>query len=68
MTSAAALGMPVGALLGGFLGDLFAPHIPVLICGVSMIVFSLYWLSSSVLRKLPKIEDVNLFMGKKVQA
>ncbi|TMW71215.1 MFS transporter [Alteribacter natronophilus] len=64
LTSAASLGMPAGALAGGFLGEMLSPEIPVMICGISMIVFSLFWLSSSVLRKLPDIERVNLFYSK----
>ncbi|KGP92228.1 MFS transporter [Pontibacillus chungwhensis BH030062] len=61
LTSAAALGMPVGSLIGGVLGETFAPEIPVMICGISMIIFGIFWLSSSVLRKLPGIDHVNLF-------
>ncbi|GGA75047.1 MFS transporter [Ornithinibacillus halotolerans] len=63
LTSAASIGMPVGALIGGFIGEAFAPHISVMICSISIILFSVYWLSSSVLRKLPSIEHVNLFSG-----
>ncbi|WP_040982880.1 MFS transporter [Oceanobacillus jeddahense] len=61
LTSAASLGMPVGALIGGFLGEALTPEIPVLICGISMIVFSILWLCSTVLRKLPDIDNVKLF-------
>ncbi|MBS3681809.1 MFS transporter [Ornithinibacillus massiliensis] len=57
LSSTASLGMPVGALIGGFIGDTFAPEIAVLFCGITMIIFSMYWLSSSVLRKLPDIES-----------
>ncbi|WP_026690485.1 MFS transporter [Alteribacter aurantiacus] len=67
LTSAASLGMPVGALIGGVLGEALTPEIPVLICGISMIVFSLFWLSSSVLRKLPSIDRVSLFYDRKVE-
>lgn len=61
LTSTAAVGMPIGALLGGFIGERFDASISVIICGVAMICFSLYWLSSSVLRKLPSIDHVKLF-------
>lgn len=61
LSSTAALGMPLGALIGGFIGEVFAPKISVMICGISMIIFSIYWLSSSVLRKLPDIDSVKLF-------
>ncbi|WP_017186350.1 MFS transporter [Alkalibacillus haloalkaliphilus] len=65
ITSAAALGMPLGSLIGGVLGETFAPEIPVMICGISMIIFSTYWFSSSVLRKLPDIDSVKLFSNRK---
>lgn len=61
MTSAASVGMPIGALIGGVLGETFTSVIPVIICGISMIIFSIYWLSSSVLRRLPNIDSVRLF-------
>lgn len=61
LSSAASLGMPVGALIGGVIGEAFTPEIPIMICGISMIIFSVYWLSSSVLRNLPDIDSVNLF-------
>lgn len=61
LTSTAAVGMPVGALIGGFIGETFDASISVIICGLAMISFSLYWLSSSVLRRLPSIDHVKLF-------
>lgn len=64
ITSASALGMPLGSLIGGFLGETFTPALAIMICSISMITFSVYWLSSSVLRKLPKIDSVNLFKDK----
>ncbi|TFJ91513.1 MFS transporter [Lentibacillus salicampi] len=66
LTSAASLGMPVGSLIGGILGETSTPEIPVMICGISMIIFSIFWLSSSALRKLPNIDSVNLFNNSKV--
>lgn len=61
LTSTASLGVPVGALVGGFLGDTFTPIVPVIICSVSMIIFSVIWFSSAVLRTLPMIDQVKLF-------
>lgn len=61
ITSVASLGMPIGALIGGFIGENFDASISVIICGVAMIGFSLYWLSDSVLRKLPSIDRMKLF-------
>lgn len=61
ITSAASLGMPIGALIGGVIGESFTTQIPVMVCGISMMIFSIFWLSNSVLRKLPDIESVNLF-------
>jgi len=68
LTSTSALGMPLGSLIGGFLGETFAPEIPVMICGISMIIFSVFWLSNSVLRKLPEIDRVKLFSERKAEA
>ncbi len=65
ITSASALGMPLGSLIGGFLGETFTPVLAVIICSVSMMILSIYWLSSSVLRKLPDIDRVNLFNKRK---
>ncbi len=64
LSSAAAIGMPVGALIGGVIGETFAPQISVIICSISIMIFSLSWLSSSVLRKLPEIDQVKLFYTK----
>ncbi|WP_027964031.1 MFS transporter [Halalkalibacillus halophilus] len=61
LTSMASLGIPLGALVGGAIGETFTPVLPVMVCSISMVVFSLVWLSNSVLRKLPDIENVNLF-------
>jgi len=61
LTSTGSLGVPLGALLGGFLGETFSPIIPIIICGVSMIMFSVIWLSTAALRKLPAIDSVQLF-------
>lgn len=61
LTSAASVGMPIGALIGGTIGETFDASVSVIICGTGMISFSLYWLSSSVLRKLPSIDHVKLF-------
>src|SRR5699024_887813 len=64
LTSASALGMPLGSLIGGVLGETYTPVLAVIICSVSMIILSIYWLSSSVLRRLPDIDSVNLFSSK----
>lgn len=61
LASSSAIGNPIGSLIGGVLGETFSPEIPVLVCGISMMIFSLLWLSNSVLRNLPDIERVQLF-------
>lgn len=61
ITSAASLGMPVGALLGGVIGDTFHPTIAIIVTSVGMIIFSILWLTNSVLRTLPNIEEVRIF-------
>lgn len=68
LSSAAALGMPLGALIGGILGETFSPEISVMICSISMVIFSISWLSSSVLRKLPNIDNVKLFLDNEAKA
>lgn len=60
LTSAASLGIPVGSLLGGLLGDYFNPIIPVIISSIAMIIFSCFWFSSTLLRNLPNIESINI--------
>lgn len=67
LTSASAMGMPLGSLIGGFLGETYTPGFAVMICSVSMIIFSVYWLSSSVLRTLPGIDSVQLFNERKAE-
>lgn len=61
LTSASSLGIPIGALIGGAIGESFNPAVPVMICGIAMILFSISWLCNSVLRKLPDIERMNIF-------
>lgn len=68
LSSAAALGMPLGALIGGILGETFSPELSVMICSISMVIFSISWLSSSVLRKLPNIDNVKLFVNNEAKA
>ncbi|WP_078394082.1 MFS transporter [Shouchella patagoniensis] len=67
LTSAASIGMPFGALLGGVIGATFTPVVPVFICGGAMIICSISWLCSSVLRKLPKIDEAKLFPEKQAE-
>nr|WP_245301459.1 MFS transporter [Virgibacillus natechei] len=67
LSSAASIGIPFGALAGGVIGETFTPVVPVFICGIAMCVFSFSWLSSSVLRKLPKIDEAKLFPAKQVE-
>src|SRR5699024_1900362 len=53
VTSTAALGIPIGSLIGGVLGEFFSPMISVIIASFGMIFFGIYWLTNSVLRRLP---------------
>lgn len=61
ITSMASLGIPIGSLLGGFIGESFTPTIAVITCSIAMFLFSSYWLTHPILRKLPSIEQMNLF-------
>jgi len=67
LTSAASVGMPIGSLIGGTVGETFDASVSVIICGIGMIFFSLYWLCSSVLRNLPSIDNVKLFNTREVE-
>ncbi|UJL46784.1 MFS transporter [Virgibacillus sp. NKC19-16] len=67
LASASSIGTPFGALAGGVIGEMFTPVVPVFICGIAMFIFSFSWLSSSVLRKLPKIDEAELFPVKRVE-
>lgn len=60
VTSIASLGIPLGSLIGGMLGESYNPVVSVIVASVGMISFSLYWLSSSVLRRLPNIDKANI--------
>ncbi|TSB46067.1 MFS transporter [Alkalicoccobacillus porphyridii] len=66
LTSAASIGMPFGSLVGGFIGESFTAIVPVFLCGIAMIIFSVSWLSNTLLRKLPKIDEVKLFPARDV--
>ncbi|MBX0319238.1 MULTISPECIES: MFS transporter [Shouchella] len=68
LSSAAAVGVPVGSLIGGALGSTFTPVLPVAFCGIAMLLFSASWLVHPVLRKLPAIEKASLFVQKPVQS
>ena len=66
LTSAASLGVPLGALMGGVIGEAYNPVLPIIISGVGMIIFSTIWMKQSVLRSLPSIDEVKLFEEQKV--
>ncbi|MCM2677477.1 MFS transporter [Alkalicoccobacillus plakortidis] len=66
LTSAASIGMPFGSLLGGYIGETFTAIVPMYLCGIAMIIFSLSWLFNAVLRKLPKIDEAKLFPARPV--
>lgn len=61
LSSFSSLGIPVGALIGGVIGDTFNPVVPVIVSSIGMVLFSASWLSSSVLRQLPDIDKVAFF-------
>lgn len=63
ISSVAAMGMPIGSLIGGAIGEAFLPQVSVIVCGIAMISFSVIWLGSSVLRKLPNIDQLKLKKG-----
>ncbi|WP_096438761.1 MFS transporter [Alteribacter populi] len=61
LTSFAAIGQPVGALLGGTISSMFSPVYPFILSGMIMVLFSLYWLLHPILRSLKPIDKLTLF-------
>lgn len=59
VSSAAAFSMPIGALVGGAIGSI-SPLYSILLGGIAMVIFGMYWLVSGVLRKLPSIDQLEL--------
>ena len=60
LSSTAALGMPIGSLIGGALGEVFPVQIPLILCGIAMFIFCMIWFGNSVLRKLPNLDNMKL--------
>lgn len=61
LISLSAIGQPFGALLGGSISSILSPTYPVLMAGIIMVVFSIYFLAHPLLRSLQSIDKLSIF-------
>src|SRR5690625_1496650 len=61
LISLSAIGQPFGALLGGSISSILSPIYPVLMAGIIMVVFSIYFLAHPLLRSLQSIDKLSIF-------
>ncbi|EOO64600.1 MFS transporter [Bacillus cereus group sp. MYBK163-2] len=50
--------MPLGSLIGGYIGTMIGSKFVIASNGIAIIILSLYWLFNKKLRKLPKIDKL----------
>ncbi|MNN94910.1 hypothetical protein D3C81_2136250 [compost metagenome] len=50
--------MPLGALLGGYLGTIVNPSITFVVGSLGMLTVSLVWFVIPQLRRIPKVDDI----------
>lgn len=60
LISISSIGQPFGALLGGAVSSFFSPVYPIIMAGVTMLSFSLYFLAHPLLRSLQSIDHLSL--------
>ncbi len=61
LISLSAIGQPFGALLGGTISSILSPIYPIIMAGISMVVFSIYFLVHPLLRSLESIDNLSVF-------
>jgi len=61
LVSLSVIGQPFGALLGGAISSSSSPIYPIMLAGIMMICFSIYFLVHPLLRSLPSIDQFTLF-------
>ena len=61
LISLSAIGQPFGALLGGSISSILSPTYSVLMAGIIMVVFSIYFLAHPLLRSLQSIDKLSIF-------
>jgi len=64
LSSSASLAIPLGSLVGGGIASLFGTRYPILLGGVGLLLFSLYWFFHPTLRRLPVTSQLELFHTK----
>lgn len=58
ISSISASAMPLGALLGGYLGTIVNPSITFVVGSLGMLTVSLVWFVIPQLRRIPKVDDI----------
>lgn len=61
LISLSAIGQPFGALVGGAVSSMFSPVYPIIMAGIIMVFFSIYFLAHPLLRSLESIDKLSLF-------
>jgi len=60
LISLSAIGQPIGALFGGAMSSILSPIYPVIMAGMIMVVFSIYFLAHPLLRSLQPIDKLSI--------
>ncbi|MCA1033498.1 MFS transporter [Bacillus infantis] len=58
ISSISASAMPLGSLLGGYLGTIMNPYITFIIGSLGMLTVSIVWLVIPQLRRIPKVDEI----------
>lgn len=61
LVSLSAIGQPLGALVGGAVSSAASPVYPIMMAGMMMVVFSIYFLVHPLLRSLESIDKLSVF-------
>lgn len=61
LISVSAIGQPFGALLGGAISSTLSPIYPIIMAGIIMVVFSIYFFVHPLLRSLQSIDQLSIF-------
>lgn len=61
LTSLSAIGQPFGALFGGAISSMFSPVYPLMMTGIIMVFFSMYFIAHPLLRSLESIDRLSIY-------
>ncbi|PEL09950.1 MFS transporter [Bacillus sp. AFS017336] len=53
------IGMPLGALFGGYMAGIYGVQIVVMLNGIGSVLCGIYWLINKTIRNLPSLNDFN---------